>query len=431
MNIFHRVQIFGRDGLFSLQEDQGQIRQIVPWTKDTYGWERADPLPTQPFRPGKSSAIWDAAGRLMLPGLVDIHTHLDKAQTLPFAHNFEGTLLGAINAFRRYRKQMTVQDVFHRALSTAQDALSYGTTTLRTHIDAGDPIEIQLPIVLEGLAQVKHTLKDRMDIQVVVMCPAELSCQDFKTLASCCPGQIDAMGGAPHLSSQPQKNIENILALATMRHIPVDVHIDETLDPHVRTLEMLAESVRTTEFSRPVVAGHCVSLGAMPWTDARPIIDKVAAADIHVVTLPATNLYLQGREDHAGVRRGVTRVKELQQAGVLVAAASDNIQDAFHPFGQGDVLNAALLTAYTAHFGEEDAGRLLKMVSTIPGRMAIHPHYGIHVGEDADWVILDAKSPLEVLQKMPTQRWVFKKGRLVSMRLVQKWQSDETLNSSI
>lgn len=165
-----------------------------------------------------------------------------------------------------------------------------------------------------------------------------------------------------------------------------------------------------------MVAGHCVSLDVMPVSEAWRIAQQVAASGIAVVTLPGANLFLQGRRDETGVRRGVTRVKMLQEAGVQVCAASDNIQDVFHPYGRGDLLDAALLTAYAAHFQPEDAEKTLAMISQIPGRVAIDPNYGIVPGQTADLVVLDATTPLEALQTLAPSRWVFKGGRCVAVR---------------
>ncbi|MNN78245.1 Cytosine deaminase [compost metagenome] len=114
------------------------------------------------------------------------------------------------------------------------------------------------------------------------------------------------------------------------------------------------------------------------------------------------------------MRRGLTRVKELLKAGVPVAAASDNIQDPFHPFGRGDMLQMGLITAYAAHLaGEEDIVTLLRMLTSLPATIAGIPEYGVSAGNPASFVVVDAVSGEELFQELPATRWVYNKKRWI------------------
>ncbi|GGJ12722.1 amidohydrolase [Alicyclobacillus cellulosilyticus] len=416
-----RVHLLDRPGLFDVHVQDGFIHDVYPTLfSESSHEDQSVHLETWP--PQVRADRYDLAGRLLLPGFVDIHVHLDKALTLPFTPSTSGTLVAAIEAFERYHAILTADDVYRRTVSVALMALSHGTTTLRTHINFHDRRYVDE--VLAGIQAARDELKGQFDIQVVLMCPL-VEHPEVDTLLRERAEAFVAVGGAPHLSPQPEENMNWIVSLAHRHELSVDVHVDETLNPDVRTLDHLARLVKNRDFPSPVVAGHCVSLDAMPEAEAVEIVERVAEAGVGIVTLPGANLYLQGREDRSSVRRGVTRIKLLQQKGVLVAAASDNIQDVFHPYGRGDLIDAALLAAYCGHFLPSDAENALKMISLVPGRLAVHPKYGIRVGNEADMVVLDASDPLSVLQSLTPNRWVFKRGKLVAGQWGGSWLSEQ------
>lgn len=409
------------------KEHTDVIRPISEVVVGSYD-EVASPGHLRTFSPtgahGFHGDVWDLEGRLLLPGFVDIHTHLDKALTLPFTDNPDGTLGGAIAGFQSYEPQMTSEDVLKRTLAVAKSALMHGTTTIRTHVNYGADGGL-FERSLEGLKEARRQLRGLIDLQFVVMCPMKEHPSALTILERGAADHLVAIGGASHLSATPRVNLAWIVSLAKHFGLTVDLHADEQLNPQARTLGDLAELVRDWYPPSPVVAGHCVSLDVIPAAEAVRLAQDVAESRIGVVTLPGANLFLQGRDDETGVRRGLTRVKLLQQSGVLVAAASDNIQDVFHPYGRGDLLEAALLTAYAAHFRPEDASVALSMVSVVPGRLAVDPKYGVHPGQVADLVVLDATNPLRVLQTMSPGRWVFKAGRCVASRTATTRLVDE------
>lgn len=356
----------------------------------------------------------DLEGNLLLPGFVDIHTHLDKVFTLLSTMDADGTLESAITNYRKFEINETVEGFYTRALKATRMALEHGTTTLRTHVNF-DVEGTVFRKIIEAINMVQKQMYSCIDIQIVPMMPIVESSSVNKLLdeySDC----IVAIGGAPHLSPTPRANMEWIVRLAEQYGLGVDVHVDEQLSDSARTIEDLIELVEKRPFRKEVIAGHCVSLDVISLDEAVTIAQRIANAGITVVTLPAANLYLQGRGDKTGVRRGVTRVKLLQSTGVAVCAASDNIQDPFHPYGHGDLLEAAILTAYAAHFRPDEATKALKMISKIAGQVVLNSDYGISAGQVADMVVLDARSPLEALQTMAPNRWVFKRGRCVAIR---------------
>ncbi len=189
----------------------------------------------------------------------------------------------------------------------------------------------------------------------------------------------------------------------------LDLHTDETLDPAVDGLSILADLVTSTGFAHAVTASHCVSLGMREETEQRRIAEAVAAAGIAVIALPATNLYLQGREQQRAMPRGVTAVKALLAAGVTVAAGADNVQDPFNPMGRACPFETAGLMVLTTHLQTDDAWAA---VSDQAARAIGLGAAGIEPGAPADLLAVRARSLREAIAFGPPDRIVWRAGEL-------------------
>ncbi|MFD1677972.1 amidohydrolase family protein [Alicyclobacillus fodiniaquatilis] len=412
--VLQRARLLGLSGLYDVHVADSTIVSIRP----TLSLE--EPVATTPLlqiglseagRRSVSSA--DLQGRLLIPSFVDIHTHLDKALTLSYTENPSGTLAGAIEAFAAHEDGITEEDIYERTIQTALMAVQHGTTLLRTHLNYGRNGGMFAKSV-SGITAAKRVLRDVIDIQLVLMCPLEAQASVESILAEKARF-LTALGGASHLSAHPRENLQWIVGLARKMDLSIDMHVDETLNPAMRNILDLVELAPTDDFALPTIAGHCVSLGAIPHAEVEEVCKRVAERKIGVVTLPGSNLFLQARQDTQDVRRGVTSIQALVRCGAQVAAASDNIQDVFHPFGRGDLLDAAQLSAYLAHFQPAEAEQALRMVSSVPGYLATGREHEIEVGNIADMVVLDCPSALSALQTLSPGRWTFKRGRLVSI----------------
>ncbi|MDQ0193586.1 amidohydrolase family protein [Paenibacillus wynnii] len=368
----------------------------------------------------------DLQGRVLLPGFVDVHMHLDKAYSITHVRNRSGTLLEAIENYRSVTPTFSKESIRERIVKAALRAASFGSLTLRSHLDV--PFHLGREVAMrtvEAALEAREMVKDFVDIQYFPMYfydPAqERRLTDFaeETLRM----GIDGIGGAPHLAPDPEAGIRWAFQLATGFDRQIDLHCDESDDPELKTIDVYCDQVQLHGYSGRATAGHLCSLSAMAQKEADRLIAKMAEAGIGAVTLPAVNLYLQGRGDQGNVRRGLTRVKELMKAGVPVAAASDNIQDPFHPFGRGDMLQIGLITAYAAHLaGEEDIVTLLKMLTNLPATIAGVPEYGVSAGNPASFVVFDGMSGEELFQELPATRWVYNKTRWIyASELKRQW----------
>lgn len=348
----------------------------------------------------------EMGGRVVIPGLVDPHQHLDKTHLFPALRNDSGTLQEAIATVRQHYAACTVEEILARASAGIELAIAAGTTALRSHADTGDAAGLK---GVEALLRLRAEYGARVRLQVVAMARVMPDGTfDDAALAQAARLGVDAVGGAPWLAAPPARRtcIDNLFRIAAGAGLPLDLHVDESDDAADLTLPHIARRARETDFRGRVVAGHCCSLAALPDADASGVIAAVAESGVHIVTLPAVNLYLQGRADRQPVRRGVTRVRELLAAGVNVAAGSDNVRDPFYPFGDGDLLRLAALTCSVVHLpGLTGMATALAMVTDASARaIGLAPKYGLCPGAWADLVVLDLPGPAgpeHVLSRQP------------------------------
>jgi cytosine deaminase len=234
----------------------------------------------------------------------------------------------------------------------------------------------------------------------------------------------DVVGGMPHHESSledARRHIELCFDIAEQFDAAVDMHVDETDDPNSRTLELLAEATIRRGYQGQVTAGHCCALAAHDDAYARRVIDLVAEARLNVVTNPLVNLYLQGREDRQPVRRGITRVKELLEAGVNVACGMDDVRNLFFPYGRMDMLEVAMFTSITAHLTTPDEVRIcFDMPRARAARVLGLREYGLAPGLPADLVLLPARDAQEALQAQPPRRYVVRNGRIVATSRLER-----------
>lgn len=358
---------------------------------------------------------WDLQGRVVLPGLVDAHTHLDKTYTT--LENQSGTLREAIEVWRRVKPTRTHEDIQATARKGLQMAVQNGVTAMRSHVDIG--VSGQL-VALEALLALREEMRDVMALQLVALGSSGGSAENRALMEQALMMGVDLIGGAPALCANPHEEIGAAFALAEQVGKPIDLHIDETEDRHMLTLEYLAEQTIKHGMQGQVTAGHCCSLAFVEADRAARVMDKVAQAQLNIITLPSCNLVLMGRQMQP-TPRGTTRVKELLARGVNVCAASDNVHDPFNPFGSYDLLQIANLNAHTAHMsGESQLYTNLDMVTTHSAKTLGLSNYGLAVGMNADLLVIDAQRVLDAVVSPPVRLATFKAGRLVVRTKVEQ-----------
>lgn len=302
-------------------------------------------------------------GLLVLPQLAEPHCHLDRilsAESAPAA----GDLEDAVAWWRRQRQALDVEAVAARARSGLERFEGFGVRHLRTHVDASAAAH---GVAIEGVRAACTDL-DHLDVQLVAFAGLPLTgrsgAENRAALRDALEGGAHLVGGAPYRDPEPTNALETVLSLAGEAGVGVDVHVDEVTDPRTSSLETLVDLVEGD--GRPyggVTASHAVSLAFRDSADQRRLAERLAHAKVAIVTLPATNLYLQGRQALGGVGRApraLTALSALRAAGVVVAAGADNVEDPFCPVNRGDPRETARLLVFAGH---RDPSEALDMVS--------------------------------------------------------------------
>lgn len=366
--------------------------------------------------PSATSDQIDLSGRMLLPAAVEPHAHLDKAFLAEVIHNPSGDLIGAIQAMRENRHLLTVAETTERAERAARRMASNGFTAVRTHADLS--VEHGMTSI-ESLVEVRERLVGVIDVQIVALCGWPVTGAtgaDQRALLRAAMGTgADLVGGCPHLERVDGAGTiadatDVLLQIATDAGRPVDLHTDETLDPTADGLDQLAQHV-LGGFELPVTASHCVSLGQRSEHDQMSTAAIVAEAEINVVALPHTNLFLQGR-GRAPMPRALTAVDALRRAGVNVTAGADNLQDPFNPLGRACPFETAGLMILAAHLLPADAWAMVSTNAASTLDAAGAP-VGFTVGAPADLLAVPARTVREAIADGPGDRWVWKYGRRI------------------
>ena len=356
----------------------------------------------------------DLGGWLVLPALAEPHAHLDNALIAEVAPNLRGDLQGAFEAgdVALADGRITYEGTVARAIQAIELLLVHGVTAVRSHVAVGGDFGARN---VAAMLEAKSHFNGLIDIQLVALAISPMTgpegADNRAALAAAVEAGVDLIGGCPHLDPDGPGLIETAIRVATEAGLGIDLHVDETLDPAVLTLRDLARQVQDSGFEHPVAASHCVSLGMQTPEVQAEVAKEVAEAGVSVFCLPQTNLFLQGRDHPTATPRGLTALRALQDAGVLVAAGADNVQDPFNPVGRSDPLETASLLVMAGHQTPDDAYR---MVSNDVREGIGLPRLGIEVGSRADLMAIDAASPREAMADSPMSRRVYRGGVLVA-----------------
>jgi cytosine/creatinine deaminase len=364
-------------------------------------------------------------GRLVTPGLVEAHIHLDKALLHDRVTSTAGTLAEAIRPTGEAKREFSVDDIRDRARRVLDLAVRAGTTAMRSHVEV-DPIVGLTGI--EAMLPLREAYAPALDLQLcafaqegIVQLPGtEGLLRRALTLGA------DLVGGCPYNDSDGLEHIRIVFALATAFGVDVDFHVDFADEPeHLHVREIAAQAVRSGWQGR-VTVGHLTELAAVPVFRQEEIVAEILQAGLGVVSLPMTDLYLMGRGDDINVRRGLTPMRRLLAAGVPVAVASNNIRNPFTPVGTADLTHAAFVAAVAAHMGTPaDLHALLDAITVHPARMLRLPDYGLSPGCVADLVVWDCQRSEDVVAALPPRTLVVKRGRVtVEARhhVVERWR---------
>ena len=367
----------------------------------------------------------DLGGRLVTPGLVEAHIHLDKALLTDRVSASEGTLEEALRVTGQAKRSFTAEDITARARRVLDLAVRAGTTAMRSHVEV-DPIVGLTGI--EAMLALRREYAPALDLQLCAFAQEGIlkAPGSEGLLRRALTMGADLIGGCPYNDTDGAEHIRVVFALATAFGVDADFHVDFADEPeHLHVREIAAQTVRAGWQGR-VTVGHLTELAAVPAFRQDEIIAEIAEAGLGVVCLPATDLYLMGRHDQFNVRRGLTPVRRLLEAGVPVALASNNVRNPFTPVGSADLVHMAFLTALAGHMGTPaDLRALMDAVTSQPARLLRLPDYGLAPGCYADLVAWDCARAEDAVATMAPRTLVVKRGRVTveaRREVVERWR---------
>jgi cytosine deaminase len=371
-----------------------------------------DVRPSGPDVPAGDESL-DLSGWLLLPAPAEPHAHLDKALSADLVGGPPGDLPAAVAAWSAYSTGLEHDEVLTRARRATRELIAHGVTAVRSHANVTtgpDPL-----VAVRALAALRAELRDSLDLQVVVLSRPDTP---DGTLRAALAAGADLLGGGPHLASEPLAEQDRLVRLAAACGVGLDLHTDEQLEPGARTLDALAAAVAGTTLAGRVTASHCVSLGMRTGADLEAVVRAVRDAGIGVVTLPLTNLFLQGRHSATSPPRGLTALRPLLAAGVPLAAGGDNVRDPFNPVGRSDPLEVASLLVTAGHLNVDEA---YAAVSSTARQVMGLPVAGPEPGCVADLLAVRAVSLGDAVARAPEDRIVIRHGRIVAASTVRRW----------
>ncbi|MEK1892770.1 MAG: amidohydrolase family protein [Rhizobium sp.] len=359
----------------------------------------------------------DATGRLVTPPFVDPHFHMDATLSLGLPRmNVSGTLLEGISLWGELRPLLTKEALVERALRYCDLAVSQGLLFIRSHVDTSDP----RLVTVEAMIEVREKVKPYIDLQLVAF-PQDGYYRAENGVASlnrALDMGIDIVGGIPHFErtmDDGRASVEALCRIAADRGLPVDMHCDETDDPLSRHIETLSAQTVRFGLQGRVAGSHLTSMHSMDNYYVSKLIPLMAEAKINVIPNPLINIMLQGRHDSYPKRRGLTRVRELMDAGLNVSFGHDCVMDPWYSMGSGDMLEVGHMAIHVAQMaGLEDKKKIFDAITVNSAKTMGLEGYGLEKGCNADLVILQAADPLEALRLKPTRLGVIRRGKVIA-----------------
>ena len=371
-----------------------------------------------------AAQVIDATGRLVCPPFIDPHFHMDA--TLSYGRprvNQSGTLLEGIALWGELKAQQTRADIVARALDYCRQAVGKGVLAIRSHVDVTDTSFN----TVEALLEVRDHLRGVLDLQLVAF-PQDgwFRAPDGQAqVIRALDAGVDVVGGIPHFERTMADGAASVRAaceLAEQRGLMVDLHCDESDDPHSRHIETLAAETIRCGLQGRTTGSHLTSMHSMDNYYVAKLIPLIAEAQVSAIPNPLINITLQGRMDTYPKRRGLTRVPELRAAGVTVAFGQDCVRDPWYPLGSGDMLDVAHMGLHVALMTAPDQMRAaFQMITDAPARI-MGLDFGLAPGKRGSLVVLDAPDPIEALRLRPARLCVISDGRVVARTTPQVTQ---------
>jgi cytosine/adenosine deaminase-related metal-dependent hydrolase len=359
---------------------------------------------------------YDAEGKFACAGLIETHIHLDKAGIISRCNLCAGTLAEAVSETSRAKAVFTEEDVYARAAAVVEKAILNGTTRLRTFVEIDPRAGFRS---FEAIKKLKADYAALIDIEICAFAQEGLT-NDPGTedmLEQALKAGADLVGGCPYTDPAPAEHIRRIFDLAIRHDVAVDFHLDFDLEPAGSNLPVVVAETLARRYQGRVSVGHVTKLSALPPEELEPIGRRLAEAGIALTVLPATDLFLTGRNSTHLVPRGVTPAHRLAALGVVTTISTNNVLNPFTPFGDVNLMRMANLFANVAQIGTADGlDTVFTMITTQAATLLGRRGYDIAIGSAADIVLFDAPSAVDAVATIAPASAGWKNGRQSFLR---------------
>jgi cytosine deaminase len=354
---------------------------------------------------------YDALGRLTCAGLIETHIHLDKSRIIDRCAPQPRRELSPIKGVAPLKKSMSAEDVYARAARTLEQCVMHGTTRMRTQV------EVDPGIGMRGFEAVQALVDDyrwAIDVELCVFPQEGLTNYPGtdELLVEALRRGVKVIGGAPRYDTDPGGQIERIFALAREFDVDIDMHLDVGNTPETMNIHLVRELTEKYDRGGRVVVGHMAKLSLMPPGEVAAHSRRLADAGVAVTVLPATDLFLMGRDQDHSVRRGVADANLLIENGVNCSLSSNNILNPATPYGDCSLTRIANLYANVVQLDRSSQLReCFRMLTDRSARLLNLRDYGLAIGNPGDVVIVDAQTSEQAIAEIAQPVAAFKRGK--------------------
>jgi cytosine deaminase len=360
---------------------------------------------------GEAAEVIDAGGRLVSPGLIESHIHLDKSRILDRCSASERDGRDHMERVSVVKPSFTVEDVYTRAKATLERCLVHGTMHMRTHV------ELDPNVGLRGFEALKELASDyrwAIDLDLCVFAQEGWSTvpEVDANIVAALENGATVVGGAPGYDVDSAWQIDRIFELARQFDVDVDIHLDSGITPDAMDIHQVLDLTEKIGWGGRVAVGHGTKYSGLPPAELAALGRRMADAGVALTVLPATDLFLMAREHDHAIPRGVTDACAMINHGANCCLSSNNILNPFTPLGDGSLMRMANLHANVAQRGTDaDLIQCFEMLSTRPAALLGREDYALQVGGLADLVVWDAKTPAEAVATVAPALFGVKRGR--------------------
>lgn len=360
----------------------------------------------------------DLGGRLVSPGFIETHIHLDKSCILDRCSSQRGDLDEAISEGAKAKRGFTPEDVHERASRTLEKAILQGTSHMRTHLEVDPGVGLRS---LDGVMPLIDEYRWAIDLEICVF-PQEGLLNNPGTdelMVEALKRGCRVVGAAPYTDSDPPGQIDRVFAMAREFDVDIDMHLDFGPTAEGMDADYVCRCADKFNYGGRVTIGHVTKATSLPIDHFEALARRLADAGVALTVLPSTDLYLMGRHhthDH-NITRGVVPAHKLIHHGVNCSLSSNNVLNPFTPFGDCSLVRMANLYANIAHVGKQaDMKACFDMITRRPAQLMRLKDYGIEPGKSADFVVLDASKPEMAVAELAPVLYAFKRGRKIISR---------------